>query len=291
MNSPGTCHLVRAASSRSAASNRPILAPQGRETQDVQTAAPAHDAPPSPTKSPAAPRPERTRLRLRFRKMGVMRLLGHHDLVRTWERAFRRAGLPLRMSQGFHPKPRLSFPAALALGVAGLDEVLEAELDSALAPHEVWQRLAVELPPGLELVAIERLPERGRAARMLRAHYIFPLPPTRRAAAAAAAARMRDAASTLLGQSAERSPADLRAGLTTLEVRGGVLRFCIAPGGETPVTAGSSTTGTTRTPRPHEVLAALGLDDLLSGTAYLTRTSVELAPCEPESPQPLQGRP
>ncbi len=279
MNPPGTCQLASPASSRGAAANSPILEPRGSDPREMQTAVPARDARPEPAECSAATPPERTRLRLRYRKLGVMRLLGHHDLVRTWERTFRRAGLPLRMSQGFHPKPRLSFPAALALGVAGLDEVLEAELDSALAPHEVWRRLADELPPGLELAAIEQLPERGRAARMLRAHYIFPLPPTRRAAAAAAAARMREAEGPLLVQRAGKPPADLRVALAALDVCGGVLRFTITAGNEAAAASGSGTTGT---PRPHEVLAALGLDDLLAGTAYLTRTRVELAPCERE---------
>lgn len=329
MNPPGTCQPASPTPSRSAASNPPTFAPQGPDTPNMQTAGRPLPSPAPPLhKAPLCPPPEQTRWRLRFRKLGIMRLLGHHDLARTWERAFRRARLPLRMSQGFHPKPRLSFPAALALGVAGLDEVLEAELDSALPPHEIWQRLAAELPPGLELTAIERLPLRGRPARMLRAHYIFPLPPTRRAAAAAAAARLRDAAGPLFIQRAGRPPADLRAAIADLDVRGGVLHFCIAAGGQTPAAAGPSspsvsstaatvgtvgstgtvsssgtasatgtvsstgtagstgtvstanTAATPGTPRAHEVLAVLGLDDLLAGPAYLTRTRVELAPCE-----------
>ena len=52
----------------------------------------------------------RQRVRIRFRKQGDLRLIGHRDLVRCLERLFRRAGLPLGMSEGFHPKPRMSFP-------------------------------------------------------------------------------------------------------------------------------------------------------------------------------------
>ena len=62
----------------------------------------------------------RQRVRIRFRKSGDLRLIGHRDLVRAWERAFRRAALPLGMSEGFHPKPRMSIPAALGLGIEGL---------------------------------------------------------------------------------------------------------------------------------------------------------------------------
>ncbi|HBO42708.1 MAG TPA: hypothetical protein DD670_01970 [Planctomycetaceae bacterium] len=64
--------------------------------------------------------PVRQRVRIRFSKQGDLRLIGHRDLVRVMERLFRRAELPLGMSQGFHPKPRMSFPTALALGIGGL---------------------------------------------------------------------------------------------------------------------------------------------------------------------------
>ncbi len=73
----------------------------------------------------------RVRFRLRFRKREDLRWISHHDLVRTVERWLRRAGLPLRRSEGFHPKPKLSFPSALALGIAALDEVMEFELTEA----------------------------------------------------------------------------------------------------------------------------------------------------------------
>ena len=70
----------------------------------------------------------RHRVRIRFCKQGDLRWIGHRDLMRCMERLFRRAALPLGMSQGFHPKPRMSFPAALAVGIAAMDEVMELEL-------------------------------------------------------------------------------------------------------------------------------------------------------------------
>lgn len=297
MNLPGPCRIVDPAP-HSAASGRPAREPIPPDAQSKHLAQPAQLAAQAGASDQPEPTcPERTRLRLRFRKLGVMRLVGHQDLVRVWDRAFRRAGLPLRMSQGFHPKPRLSFPAALALGVASLDEVLEAEFAARVAPHEVWRRLADELPPGLELAAVERLPQRGPAARLMRAHYVFPLPPTRQAPAAQAAARLCEAAGPLLVPRAGKPAVDLRAALCTLEVRGGVLRFSIAAGSAGPAAAGSDAPqagtasrdsgsdagrGAVGTPRPHDVLSALGLADLLAAGAYLTRTRVELAPCPQE---------
>jgi len=49
------------------------------------------------------------KFRIRFRKVGDLRLLSHHDLMRTFERMLRRAGLPFRSTEGFHPKPRMVF--------------------------------------------------------------------------------------------------------------------------------------------------------------------------------------
>ena len=63
-----------------------------------------------------ADKPIRDRYRIRFGKTGLLRWIGHHDLQRLWERLLRRADLRLSMSQGFHPKPRINFPSALALG-------------------------------------------------------------------------------------------------------------------------------------------------------------------------------
>src|SRR5579871_5404355 len=99
----------------------------------------APDATPAP--SPAAAGPP-DKVRLRFRKGGPLRLLSHHDLMRTFERMLRRAALPFRRTQGFHPKPRLVFALSLPLGVVGGDEVVELELDQVLPPEEIHERLA-----------------------------------------------------------------------------------------------------------------------------------------------------
>jgi radical SAM-linked protein len=90
------------------------------------------------------------RLRIEFGLGEKLKYLSHLDLTRTWERAFRRAGLPLAYSQGFNPRPRFQIAAALPVGVSGQAELLDVWLDEALEPEGVRQRLRPSLPAGLE---------------------------------------------------------------------------------------------------------------------------------------------
>jgi len=103
----------------------------------------------------------RNRFRIRFAKIGLLRWIGHRDLQRLWERMFRRAGVRLSMSEGFHPKPRISFPSALALGVEGLDEVVEVDLADSIDEQTVLEKLVGDEQPGLVINEV-RLIGRGQ---------------------------------------------------------------------------------------------------------------------------------
>ena len=120
----------------------------------------------------------RDKVRIRFRKDGDLRLVSHHDLLRCLERMLRRAALPFHSTSGFHPKPRLVFALSLPLGIIGRDEVLELELDEALSPEEIHERLARQAPPGLELLSTQRIDPK-RKAQVRSARYHLPLPPER----------------------------------------------------------------------------------------------------------------
>ena len=89
------------------------------------------------------------RFRLRYAKLGSSVLLGHGDLIRELPRALRRAGLRLNYSQGYHPKPDLSFSPALSLGVASLDEYVDVAIIDAPPAETVIERLAAERDSGL----------------------------------------------------------------------------------------------------------------------------------------------
>jgi hypothetical protein len=71
----------------------------------------------------------RVRLRIRFAKLGKIRWTSHRDLARMWERAFRRVQLPLAYSEGFSPRPKVSFGLALPTGYESVAEFLDVELE------------------------------------------------------------------------------------------------------------------------------------------------------------------
>jgi radical SAM-linked protein len=120
----------------------------------------------------------RIRYRIRFAKQGLLRWISHRDLARLWERMLRRGAFQLSMTEGFHPKPRIGFPSALALGVEGLDEVVEIELAEDLPPHEVLRRLQDDHQPGLTVHRVGKLPDGFGKAHLLRSDYTITISET-----------------------------------------------------------------------------------------------------------------
>jgi len=89
-------------------------------------------------------------------KLGDARFLGHLDFARIVERSLRRAGLPVRYTEGFNPHIKLAFHEALPLGLASEGEWVNLNLIEDLAPEDVAARLAPALPRAVRLVAVRR---------------------------------------------------------------------------------------------------------------------------------------
>ncbi|QNB45062.1 DUF2344 domain-containing protein [Thermanaerosceptrum fracticalcis] len=117
-------------------------------------------------------------LRVKYAKTPEGRFLSHLDMARTMERAFRRARLPLAFSEGFNPHPKFSFGSALAVGVTSEGEYLDIELREDLPVEEVRSRLEAALPPGLKLLEMKKLENRGESltAQINMARYILAIP-------------------------------------------------------------------------------------------------------------------
>jgi radical SAM-linked protein len=238
---------------------------------------PAAPTQPPPAATAAAPVDPRAKVRIRFRKGDDLRFLSHHDLMRTFERMLRRANLPFRSTQGFHPKPRLVFALSLPLGVVGVEEVVELELSHALPAEEISAALAGQAPAGLDILSVRPVEFRA-GAQVCRLCYRVWLPadavePTLRRAAQVLALSEHWVERT-------RPPArriDLRPSLRDLRVTadagGAVLEMDLCP---TP--AGTA--------KPDEILRLLGLESLIDAGAVLERSRLELGDESPPPPAP-----
>lgn len=99
--------------------------------------------------------------RVRYARREEMRLLGQLDVTRLFTRAVRRAGLPIRYSQGFHPMPRIMFGPSPPLGVASEAEYIDLELTRRMPEAEVGRRLQTACPTGIEVLEVRELPPRS----------------------------------------------------------------------------------------------------------------------------------
>ena len=95
------------------------------------------------------------RVRFRFTKTGKVRFTSHRDVARLWERALRRAGLPVASTEGFSPRPKVHFGLALSTGHESLGEYLDVDLREPVDLEPLPERLSPLLPPGLDVERAE----------------------------------------------------------------------------------------------------------------------------------------
>ena len=88
-----------------------------------------------------------------YQKGESVRWLGHLDILRTVERAIRRASLPIAFSNGFNPREKVAFASALGTGITGSAERVVLELTEALPDAAIQERLNEVLPPGIHIEA------------------------------------------------------------------------------------------------------------------------------------------
>jgi radical SAM-linked protein len=207
----------------------------------------------------------RQRVRIRFCKQGDLRLIGHRDLARLMERLFRRASLPLGMSEGFHPKPRMSFPSALSVGIEGLDEILELELARHMDAETIRDRLEQNRVEGLTFRSVELLDHGGKKskARLRRIHYEIPIPAEQADEISSRIARLLACETFEVERPRGKGSIDLIAFLDSLRLEENRLVFAFR------VTEAAN-------PGPRDLLTALELTELESRGYGLVRTKVEI---------------
>lgn len=91
-------------------------------------------------------------LRIHYKKIGNMKFLSHLDMVRLMERGLRRAGVPLKFSQGFNPHPRIAFAAPLSVGVSSEYELVDIELTEAIDLSAFQEAFSTYFPSGIQMV-------------------------------------------------------------------------------------------------------------------------------------------
>lgn len=79
--------------------------------------------------------------RVFFDKYDDMKFISHLDLLRFFERLFNKAEIPVKYSQGFHPRPKMSFGSPISLGTEAFDEIMDFEIESSMTNEEVLERL------------------------------------------------------------------------------------------------------------------------------------------------------
>ncbi|MBW1895742.1 MAG: TIGR03960 family B12-binding radical SAM protein [Deltaproteobacteria bacterium] len=114
------------------------------------------------------------KLRVSYEKRGPSRYFGHLEMVRIFLRAFKRAKIPLRFSQGFHPAPKVSFEAALPVGTESLEEHFMIQVPLHVSRETIVKAVNAELPKGLKITACD-MGVRSAVQTKKRFHYTVTL--------------------------------------------------------------------------------------------------------------------
>ena len=96
--------------------------------------------------------------RAQVTKTGATKYMSHLDFIGTIEKSVRRAGLPVLLSAGFNPRPKMSFSPALPVGISSNSEYVDIVLREHTNPDEISSKLNDSLPQGMEIVSGEMLP-------------------------------------------------------------------------------------------------------------------------------------
>ena len=230
------------------------------------------------------PPPAIQRLRIRYAKRGRLRFTSHRDFQRAFERALRRAGVPMAYSAGFSPHPKVSYAGAAPTGVASEAEYLEIAVTERLDPARLRADLDASLPPGLDVLKVVEATGSVLADRLEASHWEITCSGVESAAAI-------KAVEVFLAAGAVEVERLTKHGVRTLDARAPVIGITVAdaPG---PATGGGSgpcaildvvVRHTTPAVRPDDVLAGLRqVDDLAPPTPPLV-TRLAQGPLDPDS--------
>ncbi len=96
-------------------------------------------------------------LRIKYKKIGDMKYLSHLELMKTFQRAFRRMNIPLEYTKGFSPTPKISFASPLLVGIESISEYMDVEIKEAIDINNILDTQKEILPRGLEIIEIKEV--------------------------------------------------------------------------------------------------------------------------------------
>ena len=99
--------------------------------------------------------------RVYFDKHGEMKFISHLDLLRFFERLFNKAEIPVKYSEGFHPRPKMSFGSPISLGTEAYNEIMDFETDAEISNEEVVKRLNESPVLGFKVHKVEEVPRKS----------------------------------------------------------------------------------------------------------------------------------
>lgn len=111
---------------------------------------------------------ENTDIRMKFTKCNNSKYISHLDLMRLFQRAFRRAGLHLKHTEGFNPQPKLAFATALSLGTSSEGEYVDVELEEGIALEEFKETINSVLPDGVKVIDANYRTDRESIASLIK---------------------------------------------------------------------------------------------------------------------------
>lgn len=97
------------------------------------------------------------RLRVTFTRGDELKYITHLDLMRFWERALRRAGVPVAYSEGFSPHAQISLAAPLPVGTTSEAELMDVFLEQRMTPRQLIERVSPQLPQAVQVRAVEEV--------------------------------------------------------------------------------------------------------------------------------------
>ncbi len=221
-------------------------------------------------------------LRLRYAKRGRIRFISHRDVARAFERALRAAAVPVAVTEGFSPRPRVSFGPALALGYESDAEYLDVALRTPAATEGLGVAVSAALPAGLVVTGVAELAPRAPALAEAVTHHTWeltlrPAGPGRAVPVATVSERVAHLrAAPVWEVSRER-----KGGTTVVDVRPGLERIEVREAGPAQVVVELVVGAGTEAPRPTEVIAATapGCDArVLRRAQLIERDGVRLDP-------------